>query len=264
MILAADNLHPLNPVVAQALQRLDAGPIQDLARRCELPGVRFIDINPGYLSRRHEDRMAFMVEAVQEVSPLRLILDSPSPRVLARGLAVCRDKPILNGLSLEPAKLEEMLPLAVETKASLVLLLMDERSRVPASLDARLATTLELRDRAMAAGMQAADLIVDPIMPNISWPDAYPQVYAVIHLVRLLAGWSVFPEPMSTMVGLSNLLSGQRHRFPDSLEQHCLSLLCGAGLNMALANVLRPELMSTYRMIRPMLQEEPCEQGAIA
>jgi 5-methyltetrahydrofolate corrinoid/iron sulfur protein methyltransferase len=263
MILAADNLHPLNPVVADALKRLDARPIQDLAKRCELPGVEFIDINPGYLSRRYEDRMAFMVEAVQEVSSLRLILDSPSARVLARGLAVCRDKPVLNGLSLEPAKLAEILPLAVHSGASLVLLLMDERSRVPASFEAKAATAVELRDRAIAAGMQAIDLTVDPIMPNITWPDAYFQVNAVINLVRLLTGWSIFPEPMTTMVGLSNLLSGQRSRFPESLELHCLSLLSGAGLNVALANVLRSNLMSTFRLIRPMIQEEPSKERTV-
>ncbi len=134
MILAADNLHALNPVVSEALKRLDPHPIQELARRCALRGVEFIDINPGYLSRRHEDRMAFMVEAVQEATSLRLILDSPNPRLLALGLAVCRDKPLLNALSLEPHKLQEILPLALEHGTPLVLLLMDQRSRCqPAS-----------------------------------------------------------------------------------------------------------------------------------
>jgi 5-methyltetrahydrofolate corrinoid/iron sulfur protein methyltransferase len=256
MILAADNLHPLNPLVADALKRLDVRPIQDIAKRCQLPGVEFIDINPGYLSRRHEDRMAFMVEAVQEVSNLRLILDSPSARVLARGLAVCRDKPVLNGLSLEPAKLEEILPLAVQSGASLVLLLMDERSRVPASVEHKIATLVELRDKALVAGVQTADLIVDPIMPNITWPDAHSQVNAVIHVLRLLSGWSLFPEPMTTMAGLSNLLSAQRGRFAESLERHCLSLLAGAGLRVALANVLRPDLMAAYRLILPLIHEE--------
>jgi 5-methyltetrahydrofolate corrinoid/iron sulfur protein methyltransferase len=101
MQLAADNLHALNPVVSEALRKLDPKPLQELVRRCDLPGVHYIDINPGYLSTRYEDRMAFMVEAVQEVTQRRLILDSPNPRLLAKGLAVCREKPLLNALSLE-------------------------------------------------------------------------------------------------------------------------------------------------------------------
>lgn len=100
MIIAADNLTGANPVVAEALGELKPQPLQDLARRCAGAGAKILDLNPGYLSRRREDRLAFMVEAVQAVTDLPLMLDSPNPRVLARGLAVCRDKPILNAVTL--------------------------------------------------------------------------------------------------------------------------------------------------------------------
>jgi len=122
MLVAADNLNALNPVLAAALKHLEKGPIQDLVRRLDQAGVDLIDLNPGYLAPRHVDRMAFLVEAVQEVSTTRLILDSPNPRVLAAGLAVCRQPPILNALTLEENKLKEILPLAVAAQTDLVLL----------------------------------------------------------------------------------------------------------------------------------------------
>ena len=50
MIVVADNLNVVNPVVAAALQNLEAGPLQELARRCEQAGAKILDINPGYLS----------------------------------------------------------------------------------------------------------------------------------------------------------------------------------------------------------------------
>jgi cobalamin-dependent methionine synthase I len=251
MRLAADNLHALNPVVADALRNLDPGPLQEMARRCELPGVHFIDINPGYLTKRHEERMAFMVEAVQEVSRLRLILDSPSPRILARGLAVCREKPILSALSLEPLKLDEILPLAVEHETRLVLLLMDERSRVPPSMEERLAVATELRERSLEAGLDDGDLIFDPVLPNLSWPDASVHIREVIRTIRMLSGWSFFPQPAETMVGLSNLRSGLRHRHPIEVETACLGMLAGAGLGLALANVRQEGFMAAYQTIRP-------------
>ena len=119
MIVAADNLNVVNPVVAAALQNLEAEPLQDLARRCEQAGAKILDINPGFLSARHEDRMVFMVEAVQRVSRLRLMLDSPNPRVLAKGLAACEQTPVLNALTLEEEKLREILPLAAAHDADL-------------------------------------------------------------------------------------------------------------------------------------------------
>ena len=116
LIIAADNLNILNPVVAQALDALDPQPLQELARRLEQAGADLIDINPGFLPPRRHDRMAFMVEAVQQVTKLRLILDSPDARVLARGLAAADKPPILNACTLEEEKLREILPLAASAR----------------------------------------------------------------------------------------------------------------------------------------------------
>jgi len=68
----------MNPIVSEALRTLDPKPLQELAVRCERAGAQIIDINPGYLSPRHEDRIDFMIEAVQEATSLPFMLDSPA------------------------------------------------------------------------------------------------------------------------------------------------------------------------------------------
>jgi cobalamin-dependent methionine synthase I len=193
--------------------------------------------------------MAFMVETVQDATSLQLILDSPNPRLLARGLAVCRRKPVLSALSLEPHKLEEILPLAVEHQTKLVLLLMDERSMVPVSMEERLAVAVELRERAISAGLRDEDLIFDPVLPNLSWPDVDFHIREVLRTLRMLSGWSLFPEPVETMVGLSNLRSGLRRRHSLEVELLCMAMLAGAGLNVALANVFQDGFMAAHQTI---------------
>ncbi len=89
VLIAADNLHGLDPVTAKAMEAFDPAPIERVVRRCEDQGADYIDINPGYLSPAKEDRMTFLVETVQEATTLPLILDSAHPRVLRRGLASC-------------------------------------------------------------------------------------------------------------------------------------------------------------------------------
>lgn len=249
LLVGADNLNVLNPVVAAALQSLEAGPLQELARRCEQAGAKILDINPGYLSAKHEDRMVFMVEAVQQVSQLRLMLDSPNPRVLAKGLAACNQTPVLNALTLEPEKLRGMLPLAAAHDTDLVLLLLDERSFPPPSLEGKVTVALQLRDAALAAGVMEERLIFDPVMPNLSWPDAFAQVGAIIKLVRLLADGALFQSQARALVGLSNLRSGLRRTYPAKIDEACLDLLAGAGLSFVLADVLQPNLMETVRFI---------------
>jgi cobalamin-dependent methionine synthase I len=250
LIIAADNLHVLNPVVARALDALAPQPLQELARRLEQAGANLIDINPGFLPPRRHDRMAFMVESVQQVTHLRLILDSPDPRVLARGLAVANQPPILNACTLEEEKLREILPLAAMHGTDLVLLLLDARSFPAAGLDGKITLALELREHALAAGLTDAQLIYDPVLPNLTWPDAWTQVGAVVKTLRLLHGGELWGEPARTIAGLSNLRSGLRHTFPVQVEVAVLGVLAGAGLGVALVDVLQPGLMETVRIIK--------------
>jgi 5-methyltetrahydrofolate corrinoid/iron sulfur protein methyltransferase len=253
MILAADNLTAADPRVAEALERLDPKPLQALARRLEAAGARWLDLNPGYLSRRREDRMSFLVEAVQAVTKLPLILDSPSARVLARGLAACRRQAILSALTLEERKLAEILPLAAAHQTELVLLLLDERSFPPPEAEGKIALAVVLRERALAAGLGEAQLIYDPVVPNLSWPDAWRQAGEALKAVRWLAGGQVFGEPARTMAGISNLRSGLRKQYPIHLETQFLAMLAGAGLDIALADALRPEIRETLGLIRSLV-----------
>jgi cobalamin-dependent methionine synthase I len=253
MIIAAENLTGANPLVAQALKDLNPKPLQDLAQRSAGAGAQILDLNPGYLSRRMEDRMAFLVEAVQEVTTLPLILDSPNPRVLAGGLAVCREKPIVNAVTLEDAKLKEILPLAAAHGTALVLLLLDDRSQPPPTLEGKIALAVELRERALAAGLTDEQLIFDPVLPNLRWPDAWPQTGADFRAIRYLAAGDLFGVPARTMVGLSNLRSGLRTIYPTQLEITALALLAGAGLSLALVDVLNPALREQIQLMAQVM-----------
>lgn len=245
MFIAADNLHGLNATVANAMDCLDPGPIEFLIRRCEDHGADYIDINPGYLSPAKEDRITFLVETVQKVTSLPLILDSPNPRILRRGLEACNELPILSALTLEKVKLNELLPLAVESGVDLAILLLGEESFSPRMLEERIYLATLLRDKAIQAGMLLEKLIFDPVIPSLSWDDSFLRIRETVKTVRFLSTGAVFQEPVRTMAGLSNLRSGFKRLFPAQIEYTCLTLLAGAGLDILLCNVLDPELKDT-------------------
>jgi len=248
LLLAADNIHGLNRHVAEAMRTLNPAPIQELARECEKRGAALIDINPGYLSRRNEDRMEFLVETVQEVTSARLVLDSPKARILERGLHACRQSPVLNALSLEHEKLNEILPLAAHHGTGLVLLLMDEKSVTPRTVEEKIAVALELRERALTAGVKEENLIFDPVLPNLSWDEAFYRISECVKTVRLMASGAIFQEPVRTMLGLSNLRSGHWSQYPALIEQTALVALAGAGLSISLANALNSDLMDVFSL----------------
>lgn len=252
MLIVADNLHGLNPTVAKAMEQLDPAPIRDMVKAFEQNGADYVDINPGYLSPRNEDRMAFLVDTVQECGPLRIILDSPSPRVLRKGLSVCHIPPVLNALSLEQNKVSELLPLALEFRCELIILLMDESSYSPAPMEEKLSLALELRNKAVTVGLAPDSLLYDPVLPSLRWDDSLYRIAECVKTIRFLSSGAVFQETARTVVGLSNLRSGFRSFFPPQLEYNCLTLLAGAGIDMVLADVLNPGLRDYIAAIKPL------------
>jgi 5-methyltetrahydrofolate corrinoid/iron sulfur protein methyltransferase len=108
---------------------------------------------------------------------------------------------------------------------------------------------MELRERALEAGLTDQQLIFDPVLPNLRWPDAWPQTGAGLRVVRYLASGALFGIPARTMVGLSNLRSGLRELYPVQMEITVLALLAGAGLSLALMDVLNPALLEQAHLV---------------
>lgn len=75
--------------------------------------------------------MEFMVETVQEVSDLPILIDIANPKALEAGLRVSRNKAIINGFSLEPAKLEPILPLTKKFETDIIGYLLYPNGHVP-------------------------------------------------------------------------------------------------------------------------------------
>ena len=113
MIVIADNVQANHGAIQTAVQRGDPGPVQSLARRIEMVGARMLDISVGPPGRDGARKMAFLVEAIQSVTDLPVLIDAADADVMAAGLEVNRKTAVLNGFSLEPRRLEAMLPLAV-------------------------------------------------------------------------------------------------------------------------------------------------------
>lgn len=252
MKLAADNLHGLDPIVVEAVNRLNGEPIKRMVKQFERDGADYIDVNPGRLSRKNEDRMAFLVETVQSATNLRLILDSPDPRLLEIGLGVFRGRPIISALSMEADKLGKILPLAKRHDAELVILLMDENCFTPPTADEKIALALELRSICIDAGLNSEDLIFDPVLPNMTWHDAMFRIGEVIRTVRLLASGAVFQDPVRTMSGLSNIRSGVKKHYPVDLEVLTMAALAGAGLEILLASAKTKEIVDQVALLKMM------------
>ncbi|MBU2489848.1 MAG: dihydropteroate synthase [Proteobacteria bacterium] len=248
MILVADNLQILAPEIVRAVAEKDPEPVARLAAACAASGAQALDVNSGPLSRDPEGGMRFLVQAARQgfCLPLPLWLDTSNPRAMAAGLAECGGKAVMNGVSLEPARLSAMLPLAREHGADLVGYLLSEDGQVPPDAAGRLENAARLAEAADRDGVDPARLIFDPVVPPLSWNDGPRQAGQVLETIRLLPDLLGFPA--RTVAGLSNLTSGPgpRHR-KRVFENAYLAMLAASGLTHLLFNVFHESAMVTAR-----------------
>jgi 5-methyltetrahydrofolate corrinoid/iron sulfur protein methyltransferase len=255
MYIVADNLHVINPTIADALAGYTPEPIQDMVQRCQQAGAQAIDINSGPLKRDPQKHFAFLVEAVQGATDLPLMLDTTNPKALEAGLQICGRTAIINGFSLEPAKLAHILPLAKRYKADIIGYLLDAKSRVPLGEEALMAQAVALFEAYTRAGLDPNQLIIDPIVAPLSWDRGRQHNQAVLSLVRNLS--DLLGTPVRTIAGLSNLGTGDMPvRRKIALEQTYLPMLAAAGLEMVLLNVFHEPTLRIARTCDVLLGDK--------
>jgi 5-methyltetrahydrofolate corrinoid/iron sulfur protein methyltransferase len=247
MKLIADNLRITRPDIRRALQRLDPEPVQALAKSCEARGAWAIDVNTGPLGKQAETGMRFFMEAVQAVTDLPLLIDTANPDAMAAGVKAANNRIILNGFSLEPRKLEQILPLARDHDADIVGFLLYPDSRVPNDAVQRLEVAMELLEAAEAAGVAKERVIIDPVIPPMAWADGIIQARQVLEVIRTLPDLLGFP--VRTIGGISNLGTNAPDRAARLvIEQSFVAMLAAAGLSFALLDICNPDLVRTARV----------------
>jgi 5-methyltetrahydrofolate corrinoid/iron sulfur protein methyltransferase len=246
LIIVADNVQVTKKRIIGALEARDPYPIQKLVKQCVTAGAHALDLNTGPLLGDPEKKMPFLVEAVQEVSDLPILLDTSNHKALESGLIACGEKAIINGFSLQPEKLEHILPLARKYNTDIIGYLLLPNGHVPRDASQRLSIAVDLYAKCIEAGIDKEQLIVDPVIVPILWDNGNIQAREVLNVIRTLPELLGFR--VRTIAGISNLTTGPGERDKKLvLEQSYVAMLAEAGLDMALMNVFHS---STIKIIK--------------
>jgi len=253
MIFVADNLQIMNPAIRDAVKNHDPEPIRNMARCCIEAGAQAIDINPGPLSKNPEEKMTFLINTVTAFTSMPLFLDTTNPVALEAGLRACRRRAVINGFSLEPAKVAAILPLARRFDADIIGYLLAPNGQVPASAEGKMAIATELFGICEQTGLDPARLIIDPVIVPLTWEDGLERNRATLSALKRLPDLLGFK--VRTIVGLSNLTSGRGPREGKRfLERTFLPMLAAAGLDMVLLNVFHAETMRVARTCARLME----------
>ena len=120
MIIIGELINTSREEVEPAVKERDAEFIQSLAKEQKEAGATYIDVNCGTLIKEEPEALEWLVKTVQEVVDVPLCIDSPDPKAIERGLVVHEGKALVNSITAEGERYDEILPLLKEYDAAVV------------------------------------------------------------------------------------------------------------------------------------------------
>ena len=197
-------------------------------------GAAMLDVNAGVPLADEAALMAEAVRLVQSLTDAPLAIDSSVLEALQAGLEAYQGKPLLNSVTGEEDRLEQVLPLVKKHGAAVVAICNDDTG-ISEDINVRFDVAKKIINRAADHGIPACDVVVDPlVMPVGAMPGAGPQALELIRRLRT-------ELKVNTTCGASNVSFGLPNR--KGLNPTFLAMAIGAGMTSAITNPLEPELM---------------------
>ena len=217
-------------------------------------GANILDINAGvvYNSNPNPNEtepplMTKVIQMVQGLVDIPLCIDSSVPAALEAGLMVCEGRPLLNSVTGEEERLEEILPLVKKYNVPVVAISNDDTG-ISEDPDVRFAVAKRIVERAADFGIPAHDIVVDPlVMPIGAMATAGLQVFALVRRLRDELG-------VNTICGASNVSFGLPHR--HGVNSAFLPMAIASGMTSAIMNPVRAVEMEAIRAANLLMNND--------
>ena len=107
---------PLENLLPRPSSSRNAAFIQNEAKTQAMAGADYLDVNAGTFVGEEAKHLQWIIETVQEVVDLPLCIDSPDPAVIKAMIPLVKKTPMINSITLEPSRLEGILPLVARAQ----------------------------------------------------------------------------------------------------------------------------------------------------
>ena len=206
MLIIGERINASRKSIAEAIASRDALFLQNEAKAQALAGAHYLDVNAGTFAGEEAKHLQWVIETVQEACDLPLCIDSPDPAVIEAMMPLVKRTPIINSITLEPSRLDAILPLAAEHKTKLIALCQSADATAE-SAKAKIDMAAQLVEKVNKAGIPLDDLYIDPLV----YPIATNDVSGLATLDAIEAIMKQFPG-VHTICGLTNISYGLPRR----------------------------------------------------
>jgi len=201
-------------------------------------GATILDVNAGIPLADEPAILAKSIKLLQSITDVPLCIDSSIVAALEAGLDAYEGKALLNSVTGEEERLEQVLPL-VKKHGCAVIAISNDDTGISEDINVRFAVAKKIVERALDYGIPAEDVVVDPLVMPIGAINSAGQ--QVMELVRRLRA----ELKVNTTCGASNLSFGLPNR--NGLNSAFISMAIASGLTSAITNPLHSDLMQSVR-----------------
>ena len=234
VVIIGESINPTRRKrLVTALQERCFDYVLELAENQINAGADVLDVNVGYPGVDDVSLLPETIKVIQDAFDIPLCIDSPNPEAIEAALKVARGKCLINSVNGEEASLNRLLPVARKYGAAIIGLAMDDDG-ITHDPERRIAIAVKILERAVKAGINREDVIVDPLAMAVSAdPNACLVTLETIRLAHGKLGQNI-------TMGASNISFGLPGR--ESLNSAFMAIAIYNGLTCPIAN---PEKITT-------------------
>lgn len=223
----------MKPMITEA----DAEGVIRVAREQVEGGADFVDVNAGIFVGKEPEYLRWLVETIQSEVDVPCCIDSPDPEAIRAALAVHKGTAMINSISLERDRYQNMLPIVAGTDLKVIALCMRD-GRMPETAAERMEIADELVNDLLKNDVKVENIYVDPLVQPIGTRDDFGLEF--LNSVELIK--SAFPG-IHTMCGLSNISFGLPER--KFANRTFMAMAITKGLDGAIMNPKDKDMMAS-------------------
>jgi 5-methyltetrahydrofolate--homocysteine methyltransferase len=207
--------------------------VQEDAKNQVEAGADILDVNAGVPGADEEPILKDMIQILMEITDAPLCIDTADNTALETGLSIYKGKALINSVNGEEARLESVLPLVKEYKASVIGLCMDDDG-IPETPQDRFQVAAKIIERAVKMGIPTENVIIDPLALTMGSDHNAGRI--AIETIQLV----IEEFGVNVTMGCSNISFGMPDR--EHIDSTFIAMAILAGMTCPITNPLHEEV----------------------
>ena len=251
MIIIGEKINGSIPKTAAAIAEKNEKYIRSLARKQTAARASYLDVCASVSPEKELETLKWLVDLVQGESDLPICLDSPNAGVFKEAVGFCKKPGLINSVSMESDKIDQIFPVIAGTQWNVIALLCDN-SGIPQNSQQRIDVFKEILKKAESHKIDPSHIFVDPVVEMLcTSEDGIAKITDTIKAVK-----EICPAVHITS-GASNISYNLPMR--KFINRGFIILCMGAGMDSAIIDPTNEDMLALIYAAEALLgRDEMC------